>query len=85
MKPLLTILFLALIVVPRHGLAWGGKPHQTITKAVVRVLPAWQQGRLGDELAKLADSYCLILTRYTRTRRTLRSPGWKAVQAKSTW
>lgn len=60
MKPLLTILFLALIVVPRHGLAWGGKPHQTITKAAVRVLPAWQQGRLGDELAKLADSYCLI-------------------------
>jgi hypothetical protein len=47
------ILSLMFAVVPSIGLAWGGELHQTITKAAVGVLPAWQQHHLGEpELIK---------------------------------
>ena len=39
---------------------WGDKSHIVITKAALDVLPAWQQELLGEELAQLGDSYCMI-------------------------
>jgi hypothetical protein len=59
MKPLLMFL-IALALVPREGRAWCAKPHLAITKAAIKVLPAWQQDILGDQRAKLSGGYCLI-------------------------
>lgn len=41
------------------ALGWS-QPHLAITKAALEVLPAWQQKVLGEEMARLADDYCLI-------------------------
>jgi len=59
MKRLLLLLLPTLVFVPREGLAWG-EPHAAITRAAIRVLPAWQQDLLGHECARLADYYCII-------------------------
>jgi hypothetical protein len=53
------VLIAALALFPQFGFGWG-EPHLAITKAAVQVLPDWQKQLLGDELAALADNYCLI-------------------------
>jgi hypothetical protein len=43
----------------QSAFAWG-EPHHAITGAAVEVLPAWQKELLGEEVARLGDSYCMI-------------------------
>lgn len=42
-----------------HAWGWGG-PHGTITQAALKVLPAWQQELLGEEMKPLGSLYCVI-------------------------
>ncbi len=58
--PLMSFFFvLSLAFMPREVLAWG-EAHGSITRAAIKVLPAWQQDLLGKEGARLADYYCVI-------------------------
>lgn len=41
------------------AILWG-EPHLAITKAALDVLPSWQKEILGDQLALLGSTYCLI-------------------------
>ena len=58
--PLMSFFFvLSLAFMPQEVLAWG-ETHGSITRAAIKVLPAWQQDLLGKEGARLADYYCVI-------------------------
>jgi hypothetical protein len=59
-KPLLVLLLLATPFRTQEGVAWSEKPHLAITKAAIKLLPAWQRNILGGECAKLCGRYCLI-------------------------
>jgi hypothetical protein len=57
----IAVFLLAAFVTLSPGAAWAwGQPHLAITRAALDTLPGWQKAVLGDELALLADNYCLI-------------------------
>jgi hypothetical protein len=61
LNPLLLSLLVAVpsAFTPQQALAWG-EAHGAITRAAIRVLPAWQRDLLGKEAARLADYYCTL-------------------------
>jgi len=56
----LSLLFLVGAFLPLDAALGWSQPHLAITRAALEVLPAWQQKVLGEEMARLADDYCLI-------------------------